>query len=113
MQPNPELGALRKIKWEKLKIFLKNGVFRQKLMGSFKPFCWGPKRTLNLEFCFVKKEYKKIEKNVTEKSIQKANPVGYRMHPNSQLGALRKVKAEKIDNFPSKWHFSPKIDGLL
>ena len=41
------------------------------------------------------------------------NPVGYRMHPNPELGALRKVKWEKIENFPQKRRFSPKIDGLL
>ena len=84
--------------------------FAQKLMGSFKPFCWGPKRTLNLAFCFVKKE---IKENVTEKSIQKANPVGYRMHPNPELGALRNNKWEKIENFLQKWRFSPKNYGLL
>ena len=35
------------------------------------------------------------------------------MHPNPELGALRKVKWEKIENFPPKRRFSPEIDGLL
>ena len=71
------------------------------------------KQTLNLAFCFVKNENRKIKENVPAKSIQKTKPVGYRMHPNPELRALRKVKWEKFENFPQKWRFSPKIDGLL
>ena len=110
MQSNPDIGALRKVKWEQIENFPQNGVFRKKLMGTFKPFCWGPKQTLNLAFCFVKRE---IKENVTAKSIQKENLVSYRMHPNPELGALRKIKKERIENFPQKWRFSPKIDGLF
>ena len=63
------------------------------------------KRTLNLAFCFVKRE---IKVNVTEKSIQKANPVGYRMHPNPELEALQNVKLEIIENFPQNMAFYAK-----
>ena len=56
---------------------------------------------------------KKTKENVIENQYKKQKPVGYRMHPNPELGALWKVKWEKIENFPQKRRFSPKIDGLL
>ena len=97
LHPNPKLGARRKVKWEKTENCTQTGVFRPKLMASFKPFCWGPRS----------KRYPILDLGLVE------GPAGYRLHPNPKLGARRKVKWEKIESLPPNWRFSPKIDGLL
>ena len=97
MHTNPELGALRKVKWEEIESFPQKRRFSPKIDGLIYTILLGPPlRTYPIS------DLGPVE-----------GPEGYRMHTNPELGALRKVKWEEIESFPQKRRFSPKVDGLL
>ena len=95
--PNLDFGVRWKVKWEKIENFSQNGIFRQKLMASFKRFCWGP----------LLRTYPILDLGPVK------GPTGYRMLSNRISGRVGKLNGKKLKISPQNGVFCQKLMASL